>query len=393
MSSPALSVLMTSNINKHGHHQMTTDVKWDVKEHLESNYPNMWELLRLMVLAQNAGKLTETLTYLKKNLLRDDFFKIYTGSDAQYEYTCEIEDLGIKKDEVVLIADIHASKGKRGFVYQNAKVEDSTVYFLSSGICHAIQKGNDGDKVFEMEYTGHSSGGVMRIFSEYLNDLKKRDPVQTILSEIAQLEDAEFRRKQDRLKNAPPCPANFDEAIKHIYDYAESREEFFSLTLGADSVDLSDRNRTRLGRAMLGLPDNKKDVSTVGKRRESITVYRASPKNTRIEAGDWVTLSRGYAMGHARAYNENVKNKDEILTVSQKTVSADSVIWDGSSLDEYFYVPSDIWGDLKNEDDLWNKINTDNKPDFCNSTSDSINKLQSRLRILTLSHSDTEMSP
>lgn len=371
---------------------MTTELTWDTKEHLDSNFPDMWELLRLMVLAEGAGKLTETLTYLKKNLLKDDFFKIYNDSNSQRDYTFEIEDLGIKKQEVILIADLYGSKSKRNFSYRNEKIENSTVYFLSTGICHAIQKGPGEDKVFEMEYSHHSSGGVMRIFSEYLDYLKKKDPAQIILAEIAKIEEEEYLRKQNRLKNAPPCPAQFEAALKHVYDYAESREEFFSLTLGADSVDLSDRNRTRLGRAMLGLPDNKKDVATVGERRETITVYRASPRNTRIEAGDWVTLSRGYAMGHARAYNGALKNKDEALTISQKTVSADSVLWDEASIDEYFYVPSDLWGDLKSEDDLWKKINTENKPDFCNPSLDSINKLKLRLSALNSSKSYPDMS-
>lgn len=61
-----------------------------------------------------------------------------------------------------------------------------------------------------------------------------------------------------------------------------------------------------------------------------VTIYRAAPKGTRIETGNWVTLSRTYAEDHASVRDGNVV---------KKVVLASEVRWDGNDFNEFGYFP------------------------------------------------------
>lgn len=63
-------------------------------------------------------------------------------------------------------------------------------------------------------------------------------------------------------------------------------------------------------------------------RRARVTIYRAVPEEaTEIRPGDWVALSADIAHGMGRG------------KVLSKTVPASDVVWAGTDVNEYFYVP------------------------------------------------------
>lgn len=73
-----------------------------------------------------------------------------------------------------------------------------------------------------------------------------------------------------------------------------------------------------------------------GNPKARVTIYRAVPHGvTTINAGDWVSLSEGYAREHGAT---------EGMTVLRATVRASQVCWDGNSLYEYGYDGPDTEG-------------------------------------------------
>lgn len=67
-----------------------------------------------------------------------------------------------------------------------------------------------------------------------------------------------------------------------------------------------------------------------------VTIYRAAPDGVTINEGDWVTLSKTYAEGHA----ESQGNTDHPLVVHEMQVPAASVRWAVDDLMEFGYYPS-----------------------------------------------------
>ena len=60
-----------------------------------------------------------------------------------------------------------------------------------------------------------------------------------------------------------------------------------------------------------------------------VTIYRSVPKGvTEIRPGDWVTLDVNYAKQHGRG------------SVVSRTVPAKDVMWAGTDMNEWFYVPT-----------------------------------------------------
>jgi hypothetical protein len=60
-----------------------------------------------------------------------------------------------------------------------------------------------------------------------------------------------------------------------------------------------------------------------------VTIYRAGPKNE-FNDGDWISLSKKYAQGEAKA---------ESVPVHSKTVKASEIGWPGDSINEFGYFP------------------------------------------------------
>ena len=85
-------------------------------------------------------------------------------------------------------------------------------------------------------------------------------------------------------------------------------------------------------------PDDKKTVELIKKVKDNpnaeVTIYRAVPKGvTDINDGDWVTLSKKYAIEHGES---NLNGEYDIL---QKKVKAGDVYSEGNSLNEWGYSP------------------------------------------------------
>lgn len=69
-----------------------------------------------------------------------------------------------------------------------------------------------------------------------------------------------------------------------------------------------------------------------------VTIYRAVPRGvTTIHPGDWVTLSRRYALDHARGWVAHHEGIDGDV-ISMK-VRADQLFTEGNSLNEWGYDP------------------------------------------------------
>lgn len=344
----------------------------------DSKYPDFRDVCRLFFSAESQGRLSEAFYFLKENFLSGSIFKNELSVSDELLYSDVAKKLDIDIKNVLMVVD---TKNDKSYQYDqhNGNFNDAISFFMNNGEFKTVFNHNGDEKVFSCNFCEPRGCGVLRMISVFIGDLEKKDPESVLKNKIRELEDLESKRINLRLLSMPAAPDDFWDAIKFVYDYCESKDEFIKLTLGADSVDLSDRNRTRIGRAMLGMEDNS-DSFERGDKRSTVTIYRACPAKTKIGVGDWVTMSKGYALGHARAYNERVDREEDKLKISQKTVPESHVLWDQSSEDEFFYVPTNLWGDIKNENQLWDKINVDKKPDTLNPYKKEIDKLKSKLK-------------
>lgn len=343
----------------------------------DSKYPDFRELCRVLFIAESQGYLAEAFCFLKDGFLGSSIFKNSLSGNDNELYGDVAKKLGVDLKNVLMVVD---TKNDKSYQYgkQHDMFNNAISFFMNNGDFRTVFSHNGDEKTVSCKFSDPRGCGVIRLMSVYINDLEKKDPESVLKNKIKDLEDLEYKRAYARLSSMPPAPDDFWDAVKFVYDYCESKEEFIKLTLGADSVDLSDRNRTRIGRAMLGMEENS-DSFMRGNKRSTVTIYRACPAKTKIGAGDWITMSRGYALGHARAYNERVDCEEDKLKISQKTVPESHVLWDQASDDEFFYVPTNLWGDIKNENQLWDKINIDKKPDTVNTYKKEIDKLKNKL--------------
>lgn len=349
-------------------------------EHFESKYPDFGELCRVIFIADSQGRMPEAFDLIKDNFLVSSIFKNKLSFEDEALYDNTAKKLGIELKNVLMVVD---TKNDKTYQYGETHntFNNSMSFFMNNGDCKTVFDYKGEEKIASNKFNDNRGCGVIKLMSVYIKELEKKDPESILKNKIKELEDLDYKRAYHRLSSIPPAPDDLWDAIQFVYNYCDSKEEFIKLTLGADSVDLSDRNRTRIGRAMLGMEDNS-DSFLRGDKKSTVTVYRACPEKTRIGVGDWITMSREYALGHARAYNGRIGGEEDKLRVSQKTVPGSHVIWDQSSDDEYFYVPTKFWGDIKNENQLWDKINIDKKPDTVNPYKKEIDKLKTKLNKL-----------
>ena len=77
--------------------------------------------------------------------------------------------------------------------------------------------------------------------------------------------------------------------------------------------------------------------SIKGNPEAEVTVYRAGPKRE-LNNGDWITLSKSYAEGHADSWNTF---EGENYKLHEFKVKAKDVLWDMNSLEEWGYFPKE----------------------------------------------------
>ena len=102
------------------------------------------------------------------------------------------------------------------------------------------------------------------------------------------------------------------------------------------------RDNSRLRELGVDLPDTAAEsperFAARQTRRQSgnapVTVYRAAPRGLKqLNAGDWVTPSRSYALGHAK----HATDKAQDMTVYKAKVPAKHVRWATDSINEFGY--------------------------------------------------------
>lgn len=79
-------------------------------------------------------------------------------------------------------------------------------------------------------------------------------------------------------------------------------------------------------------------VSMVPAHGKTVVLYRGVPKDVEepvIRPGDWVSLSRAYALQHGHAMERTVR----VLSLN---VPAEDVIWAGTDMNEFFYAPRSL---------------------------------------------------
>lgn len=186
---------------------------------------------------------------------------------------------------------------------------------------------------------------TVNILSRAFQNIKRKDPAVQKKEAEDKVRRKETGRKQRRLQNIPKMPADFDEALQELADWAEDFEEF-SAALSPNMFDLSDRNLTRIGRATMALEPDEYENAGSGE----VTIYRAMPMGEEIEAGDWVSFNEEYASGH-----ESNVDKGNAYTHSMEVDGAD-VWWPGADESEWVYIPSNTWGNVKSLEDLWHGL-------------------------------------
>lgn len=75
-------------------------------------------------------------------------------------------------------------------------------------------------------------------------------------------------------------------------------------------------------------------IKAKGKPNQIVTIYRSVPKQiTSINPGDWVSLSKTYAIQHGMHHTDPKKD----LPVISKKVKASEVVWDANDVNEFAY--------------------------------------------------------
>lgn len=197
-----------------------------------------------------------------------------------------------------------------------------------------------------------NQGVTLNIFSELFRKARNTDPAEIEAQRVRDLRTKETRRRQERLKDIPAMPADFDQALQELADWSENFEEF-KKALNPDMFDISDRNLTRLGRATMSLDPEFETAGDEG----TVTIYRALPEGEDIEAGDWVSFDEQYAAGH-----ESNVGEEGGTTVSIE-VPADEVYTPGADENEWVYIPKNTWGDIESIEELWQSLTDGSKPD------------------------------
>lgn len=239
-------------------------------------------------------------------------------------------------------------------IYSNNPEVLATVWDRDNNV-HRIIRGKAykvSDDIKDGQRLSEAEGLTLNILSRVFNDIRDKDPAVQEKQRVDKLRGDEIRRRQNRLKDIPEMPHDFDTAIQELADWAENKEEF-KQALAPDMMDISDRNLTRLGRATMALePDEYEQAD-----RGEVTIYRAMPDDQEIEAGDWVSFSEEYAAGHESNVGESGAH-----TVGVE-VDGKDVWWYGADENEWVYIPEGTWGNIESVDELWDSLTDGSKPD------------------------------
>ena len=255
-------------------------------------------------------------------------------------------------------------------VYSNSKLL-SHVMTESGQVYRVIHSKNEVVPLTEEESQNLTVNLISGVFRDVRNNSPEEQAKQA--EERARLE--EERRRDRRIQDAPKLSGEFNADLKTLADYAENFEEFKRL-LSADMLDISDRNRTRLARALIaldpdaerastimeqqpdmvedaqryGTPSEKAAANALNSKSKRVTIFRTMPSGAAIEAGDWVALVKSYAQSHSGNVTEGK------ATTRQKTISKDDLYWYGADFNEWVYVPSDTWGNYTSLEDVWQDL-------------------------------------
>ena len=192
----------------------------------------------------------------------------------------------------------------------------------------------------------------LRTLERYINDLhyqfNNSQPEDIINNDLKRRTESVRRQRQVKLKQLPPVPDDFWEAIEHMANWSSCYDEFKAL-FKHSMFDLSDRNLTRLGRATVALNFPNKE------NNEEVTVYRALPTGYLIEEGDWITTQQDYAEIHLQKCLNN-----QGINLAEN-VRADE-IYDTGDPNEQVYIPKDTWKNFDSLKEIWDSYNVTNKP-------------------------------
>lgn len=158
------------------------------------------------------------------------------------------------------------------------------------------------------------------------------------------------REGQERINALQYVPDDFDEALQLLYRTVASYEEFRG-ALSPSTLNMSNRNLTRLGRATIAFDDDPVNYADMG----DVTIFRACPPDSEIGSGDWVTLNEQYAIEHAERFS------DEGFEVISENVPGSHVFTDENDENEQIYVSNNTWS-VESTIELWDALNVDNKP-------------------------------
>ncbi|MCP5058977.1 MAG: hypothetical protein GY937_19920, partial [bacterium] len=231
---------------------------------------------------------------------------------------------------------------------------DARVYtvWTDSGDAYRVIKGKASlisKEEVQASDLNENDGITLNILSRVFREIKERDPAEQERLRVQSLRGEETRRRQGRMRDVPKVSPDFDIALQELADWSENFEEFKN-ALTPDLMDLSDRNRTRLGRAAMALtPD---DYENAGSGR--VTIHRAMPTGEEIEAGDWVSMDQSYAAGH----ESNVDGDASTVSIE---VDGTEVWWEGTDPHEWVYIPSDTWN-VESLEELWDGLTEGSKP-------------------------------
>lgn len=245
---------------------------------------------------------------------------------------------------------------KEGHVTKNHLKELPGVLFLAKGSSGGVKAWSEDGTCYSIiktsvikRDTGRAAGEDMsdnekitlNALSRIFKEVRESDP-QFVKAELAKRERlAETFRRQERLKNIPPLSSDFQTALKQLVDWSEDLNEL-SEALSPSMFDLSDRNRTRLGRATMALDGFESGGS------ETTYLYRALPQGKTIESGDWVTRNREYAERHAQ-YSEDP------LVVEEIEAYGDEVYWAQADENEFVYIKRGTWA-VTSVQELWDSL-------------------------------------
>ncbi|EPP20213.1 hypothetical protein L910_2412 [Vibrio fluvialis PG41] len=255
----------------------------------------------------------------------------------------------VEKDDYDLVDKLHKKISDFHFseqgdsLFVGIKFENSIISIGMNGSFSIVKQTDNG-----FEFTKHSydryKGFISKVLSDMHKDMIDLSPKLKVNQAIRAATNAENLRRELRIKNVPPMPEDFWEAIQRLADYSENFQEF-QILLRPNMDDISDRCLTRLGRASEIL---ERDPDLLSDDDYEFTVYRCLPAGKEIEAGDWVTTDIEYAKAHI----SNVKGEWEII---ERSIAGNELIVGADPL-EMYYAPRSIWGDLRSIQDVWKSV-------------------------------------